>query len=177
MLRQTRGIPLYKGRPSLLLEGLPQTENDSYCSKAKKLCQLNQEIWQRRQGQADMSSRLTMEIGPSGCGKTRTAYEACCYKWAFYISFSTETEPGSSILHEATTRLRRKYYGQPPEAGREQRLEDVEKLVIRILLALSLGLKHYLDTYCEFATAKGFLMFQLIGASLESVRVRSSQSA
>jgi hypothetical protein len=102
--------------------------------------------------------------------------EACCYRWAFYISFSTETEPGSSVLHEAIMHLDKKYEGQLPEVGREQRLQDVRKLVTRILLALSLGLLHYLDKYGARATAKGFLMFQLIGATLESVRVRS-QSA
>ncbi|GAQ84740.1 hypothetical protein KFL_002040010, partial [Klebsormidium nitens] len=97
-------------------------------------------------------------------------------EYSFYLSFSTEKEPGTNILRQAIDRLR-ETHGQQYEAVeadgprlrefRDQRLHDMRKFIARILLAFALGLREYLRQHRDKASPKGFLLFQLIGISAQ----------
>jgi hypothetical protein len=168
----------FRESPSLLLTKLPG-RNEPGLTNAQMLLAENKQLHASGKGQDQVQTRATALIAPSGGGKSRTALEASCYEYGFYLSFSTEKEPGTNILRQAIDRLR-ETHGQRYEAieadgprlreFRDQRLHDMRKFISRILLAFALGLREYLRQHRDKASPKGFLLFQLIGISAQKVR-------
>ncbi|GAQ92340.1 Predicted E3 ubiquitin ligase, partial [Klebsormidium nitens] len=169
-------VVYFRNSPSLLLTKLPE-RNEPGLTNAQTLLAEIQQLHASGKGQDQVQTRATALIAPSGGGKSRTALEASCHEYSFYLSFSTEKEPGTNILREAIARLREKYglryeaiEGDIPRLKefRDQRLHDMEKFVARILLASALGLREYLRQHQDQASPKGFLLFQLIGISISA---------
>ncbi|GAQ82993.1 hypothetical protein KFL_001320010 [Klebsormidium nitens] len=171
LAQRNRSITYFRGSPSLLLTDLPgQGGNGS--TKAKDLLEGNRELHASGRGQHQVQTRVTALIGPSGAGKTRTALEALCHEYGFYLSFSTEKDPGSLLLQKAIERLSDAHEDEYKavqhdarrfQAFRDDRLKDMPKFVVRILLAHALGLRQYLRQHGDQASPRGFLLFQLIG--------------
>ncbi|GAQ91517.1 hypothetical protein KFL_007990030 [Klebsormidium nitens] len=165
----------FRNSPSLLLTNLPGRIEPGL-TNAQTLLAENKQLHASGHGQDQVQTRATALIGPSGAGKSRTALEASCHEYGFYLSFSTEKEPGTNILRQAIDRLRETHgqrYGAVEADGsrlrefRDQRLHDMRKFISRILLAYALGLREYLRQHEDKASPKGFLLFQLIGISAQ----------
>jgi hypothetical protein len=91
--------------PSLLLTDLPEV-GELGRTQAGDLVQKNREL-HTSDCRDCVSTRVTALIGPSGAGKTRTALEALCREYGFYMSFSTNQSmdpPGTGVLQEAIRR-------------------------------------------------------------------------
>lgn len=163
--------------PSLLLDNLPE-KDELGRTHARELLQENSEWHTSRGGQHQVQRRVTSLIGPSAAGKTRTAYEALCHEYGFCFGFSTEKDPGTYVLRKALSRFSYRLWDQREAAERnsslpqfrDNLLRDLHKLITRILLAFALGLLEYLDQHKDQANPKGFLLFQLNGASGVEVR-------
>ncbi|GAQ91842.1 hypothetical protein KFL_008660030 [Klebsormidium nitens] len=162
-------IPQWRGEPSLLLHALPEKEKGR--SAADRLIEFIIATRVRYGGQQTQLGRATFGLGVSGCGKTRTALEALCAMFGFYLSFSTTEEPGSNVLAAAVARFRLRFENQLTDflrtkeglgSYRNGRLDDAKKLVVRILLVEVLCLERFLKEYGQ-ATPKKYLMMQLIG--------------
>jgi hypothetical protein len=171
--RRDVSVVYFRESPSLLLTKLPGRNEDGL-TNAQTLLAENKQLHASGKGQGQVQTRATALIAPSGGGKSRTALEASCHEYSFYLSFSTEKEPGTNILREAIDRVREKYglryeaiEGDIPRLKefRDQRLHDMKKFISRILLAFALGLLEYLRQHGDHASPRGFLLFQLIGIS------------
>ncbi|GAQ92906.1 hypothetical protein KFL_011940030, partial [Klebsormidium nitens] len=168
-------VMFFRNSPSLLLTKLPE-RNEPGLTNAQTLLAENKQLHASGKGQDQVQTRATALIAPSGGGKSRTALEASCHEYSFYLSFSTEKEPGTSILREAMHRLEQKFADTYEEIRgdasrlrqfRSRRLLDMRKFISRILLAFALGLREYLRQHRDRASPKGFLLFQLIGISAQ----------
>jgi hypothetical protein len=178
LARQDASAVYFRNSPSLLLTSLPgQIERG--LTNAQKLLAENKQLHASGGGQHQVQTRVTTLIGPSGAGKTRTALEALCHDYGFYMSFSTEKEPGTLLLREAVTRFQQKFVDQYEaiqndtprlQQFREHRLLDMTKFINRMLLAFALGLREYLGQHGDQASPRGFLLFQLIGLAGQEVR-------
>ncbi|GAQ93283.1 hypothetical protein KFL_014140010 [Klebsormidium nitens] len=181
-----RDVPVtyFRNSPSLLLTKLPE-RNEPGLTNAQTLLAEIKQLHASGKGQDQVQTRATALIGPSGGGKSRTVLEASCHEYSFYLSFSTEKEPGTNILRQAINRLRERHRDEYASVRgdasglqefRDNRLHDMEKFISRILLAFALGLREYLRQHRDQASPKGFLLFQLIGISISAQEVRAACS-
>jgi hypothetical protein len=180
--RRDVSIVYFRELPSLLLTKLPGRNEDGL-TNAQTLLAENKQLHASEKGQGQVQTRATALITPSGGGKSRTALEASCHEYSFYLSFSTEKEPGTNILPEAIDWLRERHrdeyvrvWGDAERLKdfRENMLLDMEKFITRFLLTIALGLRKYLNQHGSHASPKGFLLFQLIGISAQEVRAACS---
>lgn len=163
-------IPQWRGDPSLLLHELP--ENGKGQSAADRLTAFILDTRARFGVSQTQLGRATFGLGVSGCGKTRTALEALCARYGFYLSFTNAEEPASRVLKAAVERFAYRFQDQLVSflaPGSEERLQayrfgklkEALKLVVRILLVEVLALERFLTN--PAATPKKFLMMQLVG--------------
>jgi hypothetical protein len=180
--RSDVSVVYYGNTPGLLLTSLPG-RNERGLTNAQTLLAQNKQLHASKGGQDQVQTRATALIAPSGGGKSRTALEASCHEYSFYLSFSTEKEPGTNILREAIDRLRERHRDEFARVRgdasglqdfRENMLHDMKKFISRILLAFALGLLEYLRQHGDHASPRGFLLFQLIGISTQEVRAACS---
>jgi hypothetical protein len=180
--RRDVSVVYFRESPSLLLTKLPGRNEDGL-TNAQTLLAENKQLHASGKGQGQVQTRATALIAPSGGGKSRTALEASCHEYSFYLSFSTEKEPGTNILREAIDRLRERHRDEYARVRgdaerlkdfRENMLLDMEKFITRFLLTFALGLRKYLSQHGSHASPKGFLLFQLIGVSAQEVRAACS---
>jgi hypothetical protein len=139
--------------PSLLLTKL-SGRNEDGLTNAQTLLAEKKQLHASEKGQGQMQTRAAALIAPSGGGKSRTALEASCHEYSFYLSFFTEKELGTNILQEAIDWLRKRHkddharvWGDAEHLKdfRENMLLDMENFITRFLLTFALGLRKYLS--------------------------------